>query len=165
MRIRMNKRAVGTLVSLAYLLHGAADKFAPVEVGTYKLRRQAEVVKKNCLSAIESIGADVLVVKGGRREVSDALLRHTQRMLDDFASVAMLYMERRQMYCPEFVTARIMGCHLAIDHLSRKHNAPKQWRKLEAVTATMLGMLMADLGAEEETMYRVAESFEGRIAA
>lgn len=58
-----------------------------------------------------------------------------------------------------------MGCHLAIDHLSRKYNAPKEWRKLEAVTATMLSMLLVDLGQEEELMYRVAESFEERCAA
>lgn len=60
---------------------------------------------------------------------------------------------------------RGMGCHLAIDHLSRKYNAPKEWRKLEAVTATMLSMLLVDLGQEEELMYRVAESFEERCAA
>ena len=161
----MNKKAVGTLVSLAYVLHGAAEKFTAEDIATYKLRRQAERVMRNCIKAIGSIGGLVLVEKDGHREVTDALKRQAQRTLDDFVGVASIHMQRRQMYCREFVCARIMGCHLAIDHLSRKHGAPKEWRKLEAVTATMLSMLLVDLGAEEELMYRVAESFEGRIAA
>lgn len=161
----MNKKAVGTLVSLAYVLHGAAESFAQENVGTYKLRRQAERVMRNCTRAIGSIGGLVLVDKGDHREVTDALKRQAQRTLDEFVGVASIHMQRRQMYCPEFVTARMMGCHLAIDHLSRKHGAPKEWRKLEAVTATMLSMLLVDLWHEEELMYRVAESFEERCAA
>ena len=161
----MNKRAVGTLVSLAYVLHGAAEKFTAEDVATYKLRRQADRVMASCIKAIGSIGGLVLVEKDGHREVTDALKRQAQRTLDDFVGVAGLHFQRRQMYCREFVAARIMGCHLAIDHLARKHGAPKEWRKLESVTATMLSMLLVDLWAEEEVMYRVAESFEGRIAA
>ena len=58
-----------------------------------------------------------------------------------------------------------MGCHLAIDHLARKHGAGKEWRKLESVTATFLKMLVHDQEAEEGLMYRVAESFTERVAA
>ena len=150
---------------MAYVLHGAAEKFTAEAVATYKLRRQAERVMANCIKAIGSIGGLVLVERDGHREVTDALKRQAQRTLDDFVGVAGLHFERRQMYCREFVAARIMGCHLAIDHLARKHNAPKEWRKLESVTATMLSMLLVDLGSEEETMYRVAEGFEERCAA
>jgi hypothetical protein len=161
----MNKRTTGTLIALAYVLQEAAAKFAAQEIGTYKLRRSAGVVMRAAVKAIGVIGKDVIVDKGPHREVSDALKRQAQRTLDDFVAVATLHMQRRQLYCPEFVCARIMGCHLAIDHLIRKHNAPKEWRKLEAVTATMLSMLLVDLGEEEALMYRVAEGFEERCAA
>ena len=53
----MTKRTTGQLVSLAYVLHGAAESFAKPEVGTYKLRRQAERVMRNCINAIGSVGA------------------------------------------------------------------------------------------------------------
>lgn len=161
----MTKRTTGQLMSLAYVLHGAAEPFAKPEVSGWKLRRQAGIVMKHCLNAIGSIGGLLLIDKDGHREVCDTAKRQAQRTLDEFVSVAGLHMQRRQLYCPEFVCARIMGCHLAIDHLIRKHGAPKEWRKLEQVTATMLSMLLVDLRDEEALMYRVAESFEGRIAA
>jgi len=161
----MNKRTTSTLVCLAYVLHGAAEKFASPEVGTYKLRRQAERVMRNCVRAIGSVAAEVIVDRGEYREVNDVLKRQAQRTLDEFTGAAMIHMQRRQMYCPEFVCARVMGCHLMIDHLARKYGAPKEWRKLESVTATMLTMLLVDLGETEEMMYRVAESFGDRVAA
>jgi len=160
-----NKKAAGALVALAYVLNGAADKFTDPAVSTYKMRRQAERVMRNCAKAIGSVGGSVSVDKGDHREVNDALKRQAQRTLDEFVGAATVHMQRRQMYCREFVCARIMGCHLAIDHMARKYGAPKEWRKLEQVTATMLSMLLVDLGDEEALMYRVAESFEGRIAA
>ncbi|HSW65235.1 MAG TPA: hypothetical protein VLH56_18285 [Dissulfurispiraceae bacterium] len=161
----MTKRTTGQLVALAYVLHGAAESFAKSEVGTYKLRRQAERVMKNCLNAIGSVGASVIVDRGDHREVSDALKRQAQRTLDDFVGVAGLHMARRDFYTPSFVTARVMGCHLAIDHLARKHKAGKPWARLEAVAATMLGMLISDMPEAEARMYRVAESFTERVVA
>ena len=161
----MTKRTIGQLVSLAHVLHGAAESFARPEVGTYKLRRQAERVMRNCINAIGSVGASVIVDRGDHREVSDALKRQAQRTLDDFVGVAGLHMARRDFYTPSFVTARVMGCHLAIDHLARKHRAGKPWARLERVTATFLGMLVHDQAAEEGLMYRVAESFTERVAA
>lgn len=161
----MTKRTTGQLISLAYVLHGAAESFAKPEVGTYKLRRQAERVMRNCTSAIGSVGASVIVDRGDHREVNDALKRQAQRTLDDFVGVAGLHMARRDFYTPSFVTARVMGCHLAIDHLTRKHGAGKEWRKLESVTATFLAMLVHDMPEDEARMYRVAESFTERVAA
>ena len=161
----MTKRTTGQLIALAYVLHGAAESFAKPEVGTYKLRRQAERVMRNCINAIGSVGASVIVDRGDHLEVSDALKRQAQRTLDDFVGVAGLHMARRDFYTPSFVTARVMGCHLAIDHLARKHRAGKPWARLERVTATFLGMLVHDQAAEEGLMYQVAESFTERVAA
>ena len=161
----MNKRTTGTLVSLAYVLYCAAEKFADPAIGTYKLRRQAERVMKNALNAIGSIGSAVIVDCGDHREVSDTLKRQAQRTLDEFMGVASIYMEKRQLYTSCYVTARIMGCHYAIDHLAKKYGAPKPWQRLEQVTATMLGMLLVDHASDEAVMFRVAESFEGRVAA
>lgn len=161
----MTKRTTGQLISLAYVLHGAAESFAKPEVGTYKLRRQAARVIKNAINAIGSIGGAILIDKGTHREVSDATKRQAQRTLDEFVGVATVHMERRQMYCPEFVCARLMACHYAIDAAIHRHGLGKEWRRLEAVTATMLSMLLVDLGEEEERMFAVAESFTERIAA
>ncbi len=160
-----SKRTTGQLISLAYVLHGAAESFANPEVSGWKLRRQAERVMKNCINAIGSVGASVIVDRGDHREVSDTLKRQAQRTLDDFVGVAGLHMARRDFYTPSFVTARVMGCHLAIDHLARKHGAGKAWARLESVTATFLGMLVHDQAAEEGLMYQVAESFTERVAA
>lgn len=161
----MTKRTTGQLISLAYVLHGDAESFANPEVSGWKLRRQAERVMKHCINAIGSVGSSVIVDRGDHREVSDALKRQAQRTLDDFVGVAGLHMARRDFYTPSFVTARVMGCHLAIDHLARKHRAGKAWERLESVTATFLGMLVHDQGAEEGLMYQVAESFTERVAA
>lgn len=161
----MNKKAVGTLVSLAYVLHGAAESFAKPEVGTYKLRRQAGIVMKHCLNAIGSIGGLLLVDRDGHREVCDTAKRQAQRTLDEFVSVAGLHMQRRDFYTPAYVAARMMACHLAIDDAIVRHGLPKEWRKLESVTATMLGMLIHDMPEEEARMYRVSESFTERVAA
>ena len=84
----MTKRTTGQLVSLAYVLHGAAESFAKPEVSGWKLRRQSERVMKNCINAIGSVGASVIVDRGDHREVSDTLKRQAQRTLDDFVGVA-----------------------------------------------------------------------------
>ena len=161
----MNKKAVGTLVSLAYVLHGAAEPFVKPEVGGWKLRRQAGIVMKHCLNAIGSIGGLILIDRDGHREVCDTAKRQAQRTLDEFVSVAGLHMQRRDFYTPSFVATRMMACHLAIDEAIHRHGLPKEWRKLESVTATMLGMLIHDMPEEEARMYRVAESFTERCAA
>jgi hypothetical protein len=161
----MNKKAVGTLVSLAYVLHGAAEPFSKPEVGGWKLRRQAAIVMKHCLNAIGSIGGLVLVDRDGHREVCDTAKRQAQRTLDEFVSVAGLHMQRRDFYTPAYVAARMMACRLAIDDAIVRHGLPKEWRKLESVTATMLGMLVHDMPEDEARMYRVAESFTERVAA
>lgn len=161
----MNKSTTGQLISLAYVLHGAAESFAKPEVSGWKLRRQADRVMRHCLNAIGSIGMAVIVDKGPHREVSDATKRQAQRTLDEFVGVAGLHFERRQFYCPEFVAARVMSCHYAIDAAIHKHKLGKKWRMLEQVAATMLGMLLSDMADEEAVMFRVAESFEARCAA
>ena len=161
----MTKRTTGQLISLAYVLHGAAEPFAKPEVGGWKLRRQAGIVMKHCLNAIGSIGGMLLIDKDGHREVCDTAKRQAQRTLDEFVSVAGLHMQRRDFYTPAFVGARMMACHLAIDEAIHRHVLPKEWRKLESVTATMLGMLINDMPEEEERMYRVSESFTERCAA
>ena len=76
----MNKKTTGQLISLAYVLHGAAESFAKAEVGNWKLRRQAERVMKNCLNAIGSVGSAVHVERDGHKEVNDALKRQAQRI-------------------------------------------------------------------------------------
>ena len=161
----MNKRTTGQLISLAYVLHGAAEPFGKPEVGGWKLRRQAAIVMKHCLNAIGSIGGLLLVDRDGHREVNDTAKRQAQRTLDEFVSVAGLHMQRRDFYTPAYVAARMMACHLAIDDAIRRHGLPKEWRKLESVTATMLGMLIHDMPEEEARMYRVSESFTERVAA
>ena len=161
----MNKATTGQLVSLAYILHGAAESFAKPEVGGWKLRRQAERVMKHCLNAIGSVGAAVIIDKGQHREVSDATKRQAQRTLDEFVSVAGLHMQRRDFYTPSFVATRVMACHLAIDDAIVRHWLGKKWRMLEQVTATMVAMLVSDMPEEEARMYLVAESFTERIAA
>ena len=161
----MNKRTTGQLISLAYVLHGAAEPFGKPEVGGWKLRRQAAIVMKHCLNAIGSIGGLILVERDGHREVCDTAKRQAQRTLDEFVSVAGLHMQRRDFYTPAFVGARMMACHLAIDEAIHRHGLPKEWRKLESVTATMLGMLIHDMPEEEARMYRVSESFTERVAA
>ncbi len=161
----MNKRTTGQLISLAYVLHGAAEPFAKPEVSGWKLRRQAGIVMKHCLNAIGSIGGLLLVDKDGHREVCDTAKRQAQRTLDEFVSVAGLHMQRRDFYTPCYVAARMMACHLAIDDAIVRHGLGKEWRKLESVTATMLGMLVHDMPDDESRMYRVAESFTERCAA
>ena len=161
----MNKRTTGQLISLAYVLHGAAEPFVKPEVGGWKLRRQAWIVMKHCLNAIGSIGGLILIDRDGHREVCDTAKRQAQRTLDEFVSVAGLHMQRRDFYTPAFVGARMMACHLAIDEAIVRHGLPKEWRKLESVTATMLGMLISDMPEEEARMYRVSESFTERVAA
>ena len=161
----MNKSTTGQLISLAYILHGAAESFAKPEVSGWKLRRQADRVMRHCLNAIGSVGAAVIIDKGQHREVSDATKRQAQRTLDEFVGVAGLHFERRQFYCSEFVAARVMSCHYAIDAAIHKHRLGKKWRMLEQVTATMLAMLLEDMGEAEALMFAVAESFEGRCAA
>lgn len=161
----MTKRTTGQLISLAYVLHGAAEPFAKPEVGGWKLRRQAAIVMKHCLNAIGSIGGLILVDRDGHREVCDTAKRQAQRTLDEFVSVAGLHMQRRDFYTPPFVATRMMACHLAIDEAIHRHGLPKEWRKLESVTATMLGMLIHDMPEEEARMYRVSESFTERVAA
>ena len=161
----MNKRTVGALVSLAYVLHGAAEPFAKPEVGGWKLRRQAGIVMKHCLNAIGSIGGLLLVDKDGHREVCDTAKRQAQRTLDEFVSVAGLHMQRRDFYTPSFVATRMMACHLAIDDAIVRHGLGKKWRMLEQVTATMLVMLVSDMPEAEARMYLVAESFTERCAA
>lgn len=161
----MTKRTTGQLISLAYVLHGAAEPFAKPDVGGWKLRRQAGIVMKNCLNAIGSIGGLILIDKGGHREVCDTAKRQAQRTLDEFVGVASLHMARRDFYTPAYVSARMMACHLAIDEAIHRHGLPKEWRRLESVTATMLGMLIHDMPEEEARMYRVSESFTERVAA
>lgn len=161
----MTKRTTGQLISLAYVLHGAAERFAKPEVGTYKLRRQAYRVMRNCINAIGSIGGLILVDRDGHREVCDAAKRQAQRTMDEFVSVAGMHMQRRDFYTPTYVAARMMACHLAIDEAIVRHGLPKEWRRLESVTATMLGMLINDMPEDEARMYRVAESFAERCAA
>ena len=161
----MTKRTIGQLVSLAYVLHGAAEPFARDGVGTYKLRRQADRVMRNCLKCIGSAGTGVLVMLDGKREVADATKRQAQRTLDEFVSVAGLHMQRRDFYTSCFVGTRIMACHLAIDDAIVRHRLGGEWRKLESVTATMLGMLLHEMPEEEARMYRVSESFAERCAA
>ena len=161
----MNKRTTGQLISLAYVLHGAAEPFGKPEVGGWKLRRQAAIVMKHCLNAIGSIGGLILVDRDGHREVCDTAKRQAQRTLDEFVSVAGLHMQRRDFYTPSFVATRMMACHLAIDEAIHRHGLQKEWRKLESVTATMLGMLIHDMPEEEVRMYRVSESFTERVAA
>ena len=161
----MNKRTIGQLVATAYVLHGAAESFAKPEVSGCKLRRQADRVMRHCINAIGSVGAAVIIDKGPHREVSDATKRQAQRTLDEFVGVAGLHFERRDFYTPRFVGARVMGCHYAIDAAIHRHKLGKKWRVLEQVTATMLSMLLEDMGEAETLMFAVAETFEGRIAA
>lgn len=75
----MTKRTTGQLISLAYVLHGAAESFAKPDVGTYKLRRQADRVMRNYINAIGSIGGLILVDRDGHREVCDAAKRQALR--------------------------------------------------------------------------------------
>lgn len=161
----MNKSTTGQLISLAYILHGAAESFSKPEVSGWKLRRQADRVMRHCLNAIGSVGAAVIIDKGQHREVSDATKRQAQRTLDEFVGAAGLHFERRDFYTPRFVGARVMGCHYAIDAAIYKHKLGKKWRMLEQVAATMLRMLLEDMGEAEALMFAVAESFEGRCAA
>lgn len=119
---------------------------------------------RHCINAIGSVGAAVIVDKGPHREVSDATKRQAQRTLDEFVGAAGLHFERRQFYCSEFVAARVMSCHYAIDAAIHRHGLGNQWRMLEQVTATMLGMLLEDMGESESLMFKVAETFEWRIA-
>ena len=161
----MNKSTTGQLISLAYILHGAAESFAKPEVSGWKLRRQADRVMRHCLNAISSVGAAVIIDKGQHREVSDATKLQSQLTLDEFLLAAGLHFERRDFYTPRFVGARVVGCHYAIDAAIHRHGLGKKWRMLEQVTATMLDMLISDMPEEEARMYLVAESFEGRCAA
>lgn len=161
----MNKSTTGQLISLAYILHGAAESFAKPEISGWKLRRQADRVMRHCLNAIGSVGAAVIIDKGRHREVSDATKRQSQRTLDEFVGVAGLHFERRDFYTPSFVGARVMSCRYAIDAAIHRHGLGKKWRMLEQVTATMLGMLLSDMPEKEAVMFKVAESFEGRCAA
>ena len=161
----MTKRIIGQLVSLAYVLHGAAEPFSLPNVGTYKLRRQASRVMANCLRCIGAAGPGVLVMVDGKREVADATKRQAQRTLDEFVGVASLHMQRRDFYTSTYVASRVMACHLAIDDAIVRHGLGSEWRKLESVTATMLGMLLHDMPEEEARMYRVSESFTERVAA
>ena len=107
----------------------------------------------------------MIVKSNGQRTVRESTFRQMTKVSDAFVRIAASKMEKRQLYCPEFVITRVMAAHYAIDAMSRKHGLWKDWKMLEQVTATMLGMLLSDMPEQEAQMFAIAESFEMEVAA
>lgn len=61
------------------------------------------------------------------------------------------------MYCSPFTVARIMAAHLFLEHMIKREKWGRSWRYFEQTTATLLSMLLQDLGEDEERMYALAE--------
>lgn len=165
MKHKPNLPALGALISVTGLLHSAAETFAKPDVSGYKLRRQAGRVMDNCTKAIESASKHMIVKSNGQRTVRDATLRQMTKVSEAFVRIASSKMEKRQLYCPEFVCARVMACHYAIDAMRHKHGMGREWAMLEQVTATMLGMLLSDMPEQEAQMFAITEDFYLEVAA
>lgn len=151
----------GSVASVVVLLKTAAETFADPEVGTRKVQISAERVIRACDAAIVSISDDFLEEgTEGKRIVKDSILKGVGRISDLFVKKAAARLERRQMYCAEFVGARVMACHYALETMSRRHRLGKKFQKLDGVATTFLAMLLKGLDQHEAVMFAIAEDFQ-----
>ena len=162
----MTTKTIGTAIGITALLKTAAETLEDRAVGTYQLRKQAGVVIRACNKAIAS-SPDGLVVtnKNGDPTLRDSLRRSTERIAREFVRIAGNHLDRRQMYCPVFVGARVLACHYALNSMIYRHGMPRPWRMVEQTSYTMLKMLIVDLESEEAVMGKIAEAFEMEVAA
>lgn len=162
----MNIKTIGTAIGIIALLKTAAEVFADPSVSTYALRRQAGRVIRACDNAIASAPSGMVTIsRDGEMQLRDSLRRSTAKIAKSFVRIAGNNLDRRQMYCPVFVGARVMACHYAINTMVYRHKMPRPWRMVEQTSWTMLKMLIIDLESEELVMWKIAEAFEMEVAA
>ena len=161
----MNIKTIGPAIGIVALLRSAAETLADPSVSTYALRRQSGRVMRACDNALASAPSGmVLVNRDGALQLRDSLRRSTERIAREFVRIAGNHLDRRQMYCPVFVGARIMACHYAINTMIYRHAMPRPWRMVEQTSYTMLKMLIVDLESDEAVMWKIAEAFEMEVA-
>ena len=161
----MNIKTVGTAIGIVALLRSAAETLAEPSISTYALRRQAGRVMRACDNAIASAPSGMVIVnRDGAMQLRDSLRRSTDKIAKSFVRIAGNNLDRRQMYCPVFVAARVMACHYALNSMIYRHDMPRLWRMVEQTSYTMLKMLVVDLESEEAVMWKIAEAFEMEVA-
>ena len=162
----MTIKTIGTAIGITALLKTAAETLADRAVSTYPLRKQAEVVIRACDRAISTAPDGLVTISSsGALHLRDSLHRSTDRIAREFVLIAGNHLDRRQMYCPVFVGARVLACHYAINSMIYRHDMPRPWRMVEQTSYTMLKMLIVDLESDEAVMGRIAEAFEMEVAA
>ena len=162
----MTIKTIGTAIGIVALLRSAAETLADPAVSTYKLRRQADAVMRACDKALAAAPDGMVTVnRSGALQLRDSLHRSTDRIAKEFVRIAGNHLDRRQMYCPVFVCARVLACHYALNSMIYRHDMPRPWRMVEQTSFTMLKMLFVDLESEEAVMGKIAEAFEMEVAA
>ena len=161
----MNIKTVGTAIGIVALLKTAAEVFAEPSVSTYALRRQSGRVMRACDNALASAPSGMVTInRDGEMQLRDSLRRSTAKIAKSFVRIAGNNLDRRQMYCPVFVGARVMACHYALNSMIYRHDMPRPWRMVEQTSWTMLKMLIVDLESEESVMWKIAGAFEIEVA-
>ena len=155
----MTIKTIGTAIGIVALLRSAAETLADPSVSTYALRRQAARVMRACDNALASAPSGMVTIS------RDSLHRSTDKIAKSFVRIAGNNLDRRQMYCPVFVGARVLACHYALNSMIYRHAMPRPWRMVEQTSYTMLKMLIVDLESEEAVMGKIAEAFEMEVAA
>ena len=118
-----------------------------------------------CDNAIASAPSGMVTInRYVEMQLRDSLRRSTAKIAKSFVRIAENNLDRRQMYCPVFVGARVMACHYAINTMIYRHNMPRPWRMVEQTSYTMLKMLIVDLESEELVMWKISEMFEVEVA-
>ena len=159
-------KTIGTAIGIAALLKTAAEMLDDRAVSTYQLRKQAKVVIRACDKAISTAPDGLVTIsRDGALQLRDSLHRSTDRIAREFVRIAGNHLDRRQMYCPVFVGARVLACHHALNSMVYRHDMPRPWRMVEQTSYTMLKMLIVDLENEEAVMGKIAEAFEMEVAA
>ena len=156
----------GSAASVVALLKTAAETLAREDVSAKKVRISADIVMRACDKAIFAVAGPLVHASAdGSRVMNGATLRDVRRASDAFTRIAQARLERRQMYCAEFVASRLMACHLAVNALRMRHRdrLGKEFKKLDDVAATLLGKVLKGLGEHEPTMYEIAEAFTEEV--
>jgi hypothetical protein len=155
----------GPAAAVACLLKTAAETMLKPEVSTKKVRTSADIVLRACDVAILSVSGEFLEKgPGGERRIKGSVLKRTIRAAEAFEKIAAKHLERRQMYCAEFVVARVMACHYALNSLRFRHRLGKEFERLDGVAATFLGKLLRGNESHEATLFAIAEDFEKEVS-
>ena len=160
----MTIKTIGAAIGIVALLRSAAETLADPSVSTYALRRQAARVMRACDNALASAPSGMVTIsRDGAMQLRDSLHRSTDKIAKSFVRIAGNNLDRRQMYCPVFVGARVLACHYALNTMVYRNNMPRPWRMVEQTSYTLMKMLMCDLEDDEAKMGAIAMDFEMEV--